>query len=105
MEFRFKRIAIKIGSNVLTKSDGTLDTESMSNLTDQIAKLYHQGIEIVVISSGAVASGRSILGLNKKMDIVDQRQLYSTVGQAKLYQLVLGFFCQTSHHYRASAYH
>ncbi len=50
MEFRFKRIAIKIGRNVLTKSDGTLDTESMSNLTNQIATLYHQGIEIVVIS-------------------------------------------------------
>jgi len=96
MEFRFKRIAIKIGSNVLTKSDGTLDTESMSNLTDQIAKLYHQGIEIVVISSGAVASGRSILGLNKKMDIVDQRQLYSTVGQAKLISLYWDFFAK--HH-------
>jgi glutamate 5-kinase len=37
-----------------------------------------------MISSGAVASGRSIMGLNKKMDVVDQRQLFSAVGQAKL---------------------
>lgn len=81
---RYKRIAVKIGSNVLTRLDGTLDITRMSALVDQIAVLHKKGVEIVLISSGAVASGRSILGLNKKMDVVDQRQLYSAVGQAKL---------------------
>ena len=84
MQMRYKKIAVKIGSNVLTRSDGTLDITRMSALVDQVAVLHKQGIEIVIISSGAVASGRSVLGVQKKMDIVDQRQLFSTVGQAKL---------------------
>ena len=84
MSFRFKKIAVKIGSNVLTRTDGTLDITRMSALVDQIALLHKKGVEIVIISSGAVASGRSILGLHKKMDVVDQRQLFSAVGQAKL---------------------
>jgi len=84
MSLRFKKIAVKIGSNVLTRVDGTLDITRMSALVDQIALLHKKGVEIVLISSGAVASGRSILGLAKKMDVVDQRQLFSAVGQAKL---------------------
>jgi len=84
MSLRFKRIAVKIGSNVLTRTDGTLDITRMSALVDQIAQLHKKGVEIVLISSGAVASGRSVLGISKKMDVVDQRQLYSAVGQAKL---------------------
>lgn len=81
---RFRKIAVKVGSNVLTRPDGKLDITRMSALVDQIALLHRQGVEIVLISSGAVASGRSILGINKKMDVVDQRQLFSAVGQAKL---------------------
>ncbi len=81
---KFKKIAVKIGSNVLTRVDGTLDVTRMSALVDQIAFLHKKGVEIVVVSSGAVASGRSILGIHKKMDVVDQRQLFSAVGQAKL---------------------
>ncbi|HJV79174.1 MAG TPA: glutamate 5-kinase [Paludibacter sp.] len=84
MSFRFKRIAVKIGSNVLTRADGTLDITRMSALVDQISLLHKKGVEIVMISSGAVASGRSVMGINKKMDVVDQRQLFSAVGQAKL---------------------
>jgi glutamate 5-kinase len=81
---KFKKIAVKIGSNVLTRADGTLDITRMSGLVDQIAQLHKNGVEIVLISSGAVASGRSVLGIDRKMDVVDQRQLFSAVGQAKL---------------------
>lgn len=89
---KFKKIAVKIGSNVLTRADGTLDITRMSSLVDQISLLYKKGVEIVLISSGAVASGRSILGINKKLDVVDQRQLYSAVGQAKLINLYYDLF-------------
>ncbi len=84
MSLRFKKIAVKIGSNVLTRADGTLDVTRMSALVDQISQLHKKGVEIVMISSGAVASGRSVMGISKKIDVVDQRQLYSAVGQAKL---------------------
>lgn len=80
----FRRIAVKIGSNVLTRQDGTLDITRMSALVDQVAELRAAGIEVILISSGAVASGRSELNITRKMDSVDQRQLFSAVGQAKL---------------------
>ena len=81
-----KRIAVKIGSNVLTRADGTLDVTRMSALVDQIAELHHRGIEVIMISSGAVASGRSELRrfVHRPLDSVAQRQLFSAVGQAKL---------------------
>jgi len=82
--YRFKRIAIKIGSNVLTRKDGTLDVTRMSALVDQVAALHKEGLEVILISSGAVASGRSEIKVKNKLDNVSARQLFSAVGQAKL---------------------
>jgi len=82
--YRYTRIAVKVGSNVLSREDGTLDVTRMSALVDQIAELRKAGIEVILISSGAVASGRGELKLSKKLDSVEQRQLFSAVGQAKL---------------------
>ncbi len=86
MQTIYKRIAVKVGSNVLTRADGTLDVTRMSAIVDEIAALRSMGVEVVLISSGAVASGRSELrGLAaKNLDTVGQRQLFSAVGQAKL---------------------
>ncbi|MEG1684448.1 MAG: glutamate 5-kinase [Bacteroides sp.] len=84
MTYQFTKIAVKIGSNVLTRKDGTLDATRMSALVDQVAELHKAGVEVILISSGAVASGRSEIKAFKKLDSVDQRQLYSAVGQAKL---------------------
>ena len=84
MKYQFTKIAVKIGSNVLTRRDGTLDVTRMSALVDQVAELYKAGIEVILVSSGAVASGRSEIKPSKKLDSVDQRQLFSAVGQAKL---------------------
>ncbi|MEG1401829.1 glutamate 5-kinase [Bacteroides sp.] len=84
MKQEFTRVAVKVGSNVLTRPDGTLDVTRMSALVDQIAELHQAGVEIILVSSGAVASGRSEIRTDKKLDSVDQRQLFSAVGQAKL---------------------
>ena len=79
-----KRITIKVGSNVLTRPDGTLDITRMSALTDQIAELHRRGLEIILVSSGAVASGRSEVHPDMELDSVAARQIFSAVGQAKL---------------------
>ena len=50
MAFQFTKVAIKVGSNVLTRKDGTLDITRMSALVDQIAELYKNGVEVVLIS-------------------------------------------------------
>ena len=78
------RITVKAGSNVLTRPDDTLDITRMSALVDQIAGLHKSGIQVILVSSGAVASGRSEIRPQHKLDSVDQRQLFSAVGQAKL---------------------
>ena len=80
-----KRITVKIGSNVLTRKDGTLDVTRMSALVDQIVELNRRGVEVVIVSSGAVASGRSELrSASSALDAVSARQLFSAVGQTKL---------------------
>ena len=91
---KFKRIVVKIGSNVLTRADGTLDTDRMQSLVGQVAELHRQGMEIILVSSGAVASGRSEMRLQKKLDPVAARQLFSAVGQAKLINRYYEMFAQ-----------
>lgn len=87
-----KRIAIKIGSNVLSRADGKLDITQMSALVEQIAGLYHEGYEIILVSSGAVAAGRGEIGADASLDEVSSRQLYSAIGQAKLINRYYDFF-------------
>lgn len=79
-----KRIVVKIGSNVLTRDDGSLDVTRMSAFVDQVAALYRSGMEVLIVTSGAVACGRSILKPGHSLDGVEQRQLYSAVGQVSL---------------------
>ena len=89
-----KKIAIKIGSNVLTRPDGMLDIDRMSDLVSQIAGLRKSGVDVILISSGAVASGRNEILPQKKLDAVSSRQLYSAVGQAKLINRYFELFQQ-----------
>ncbi len=85
MAKEYKRVVVKIGSNVLTSADGTLDMDRIAALTDQIAKLHKAGVEVIMVSSGAVASGRSLITTHsRKLDAVAARQLFSAVGQARL---------------------
>lgn len=87
-----KRIVVKIGSNVLTRKDGKLDVTRMSALVDQIAALRRQGIEVILVSSGAVACGRRELKVEHELDSVEQRQLFSALGQVKLVGLYYDLF-------------
>ncbi len=87
-----KRIVVKIGSNVLTRHDGYLDVTRISSFVDQIAEIRNMGTEVIVVSSGAVACGRSIVHSSLDMDSVEQRQLYSAVGQVRLMNLYYELF-------------
>ena len=87
-----KRIVVKIGSNALTRSDGRLDVTRMSALVDQIAWLRQHDYEVILVSSGAVACGRRELDVSHELDSVEQRQLFSALGQAKLIGLYYDLF-------------
>ncbi len=94
MEFRYRKITVKIGSNVLTKSDGTLNVSRIAHLVDQIAYLHKNGIEVILVSSGAVAAGRAVMEPAKKTDAVSKRQLWAALGQVKLITRYTDFFSE-----------
>jgi glutamate 5-kinase len=94
MQFLYKKITVKIGSNVLAKPDGTLNVSRIAHLVDQFAFLRKNGVEVVVVSSGAVAAGRAVLEPEKKTDSVSQRQLWSALGQVKLISRYSDFFSE-----------
>jgi glutamate 5-kinase len=64
----------------------------MSALVDQIAWLRKQDYEVILVSSGAMASGRGELKVSHDLDSVEQRQLFSAVGQVKLVGLYYDLF-------------
>ena len=92
------RIVIKVGSNVLTTSSGKLDITRLSSLVDQIAWLKSRGDKVVLVSSGAVACGRGELKVENALDSVEQRQLFSAIGQVKLVNLYYDLFREYNIH-------
>ena len=87
-----QRLVIKVGSNVLTRPDGTLNITLISAIVDQIAELRKLRNEVILVSSGAVASGRSELRIESHLDSVEQRQLFSAIGQVRLINLYYDLF-------------
>lgn len=93
-----KRIVVKVGSNVLTTDSGKLDITRMSSLVDQIAWLRQNAYDVVLVTSGAVACGRKELQVNHSLDSVEQRQLFSAMGQVKLINLYYDLFREYNIH-------
>jgi glutamate 5-kinase len=93
-----KRIVVKVGSNVLTRDDGKLDVTRMSAIVDQIVWLRNHDYEVILVSSGAMASGRDELKVDHKLDSVEQRQLFSALGQVKLIGLYYDLFREYNVH-------
>jgi glutamate 5-kinase len=88
----FKKIVIKVGTNVLTREDGLLDITTISHLVDQLAKIKSQGIEVLLVSSGAVGAGLSLIKLSNGLNKVVQRQVLSSIGQIKLMNIYTDLF-------------
>lgn len=86
------KIVIKVGSNVLTRLDGKPNITTMSSLVDQIVSLQKLGHQVVLVSSGAVACGKSAISPSKDLSPVEARQLFSSVGQISLINLYSQFF-------------
>ena len=84
MSLLYNRIVVKVGSNVLTREDGMLNVTRMAHIVDQIAALRKAGLQVILVTSGAVAAGRAEVELQRKLDPVSSRQLWSAVGQVKL---------------------
>lgn len=88
------RIIIKVGSNVLTRSDGKPDLDRIKSLVGQFADFKKAGNEIIIVSSGAVAAGRSIIKLEEKSNLVASRQVLASIGQVALMNIYAGLFAK-----------
>jgi len=88
----YKKVVVKLGTNVLTRTNGALDITAISHIVDQIVELKQQGIEVILVSSGAVGAGRSAIQLSKSLNKIVQRQVYSAIGQIHLLNLYNNLF-------------
>lgn len=82
------RVVVKIGSSSLTDAAGVIDVEAIQRISAQVAAIGTAGHEVVIVSSGAVASGLPVLGISSGERPTDSRtlQAISAVGQARLMQ-------------------
>ncbi|MEK7143443.1 MAG: glutamate 5-kinase [Patescibacteria group bacterium] len=87
----YKRVIIKIGSGVISK-EGQFDAQAGEHIVEQIVSLNKTGVEIVLITSGAVATGRGILKLSDKIESIVQKQVFASVGQVKLMSFYADIF-------------
>jgi glutamate 5-kinase len=81
--YNARRVVVKVGSNVLTEDHG-LNLKAIRSISRQICRLIDGGIEIILVSSGAMASGIRKVGLDKRPDEIPKRQAIAAVGQAGL---------------------
>ncbi len=79
-----RRIVIKIGTNTLSRPDGHPDLWFLAAVADDVVELRAQGREVLIVSSGAIGSGRAALGLKEKPREIRQRQACAAVGQPRL---------------------
>ncbi|WP_346796584.1 glutamate 5-kinase [Halomonas sp. Bachu 37] len=81
-----RRVVIKIGSALLTNDGRGLDEAAIGGWVDQIAELHRQGVEVLLVSSGAVAAGMVRLGWHTRPGAVHELQAAAAVGQNGLTQ-------------------
>jgi len=79
-----KRIVVKIGSAVLLKDSDGLNVQHIENLADGISKLKKNKYEFVIVTSGAVAAGRSKLNFSGKIESIPNKQAAAAIGQCRL---------------------
>jgi len=90
----YHRIVAKFGTSLLTGGGEHLDENMMSGLVTQVAGLQEQGLELLVVSSGAIAAGRSKLGLTRRIRGIPYKQVLASAGQSRLMNLYEKLFGQ-----------
>ncbi len=79
-----KRLVIKIGSSSLVKKNGQINEKNITTLTKEIKKLKDMGVEVALVTSGAIAVGFPKLGLSKKPTQMAKKQACAAIGQPAL---------------------
>lgn len=83
---KIHKMVVKVGTSTLTRGGNKLSRRYMLGLVQQLVQLHHEGIEIVLVSSGAIAGGRELLNFPKLDRSLPSKQMFSSIGQVKLMQ-------------------
>ncbi|WP_325603514.1 glutamate 5-kinase [Nocardioides sp.] len=79
-----RRVVVKVGSSSLTTADGGIDPARIRHLVDVLAAARGRGVEVVLVSSGAIAAGLAPLGLTRRPSALATQQAAASVGQGLL---------------------
>jgi glutamate 5-kinase len=90
--FKAKRVVVKVGTYTLSDESGRLDREQIRGIVSQIAAERAKGVEVILVSSGAIAAGVELLGLPERPRDIPSLQAASSVGQGLLLALYTDFF-------------
>ncbi|MDO9250035.1 MAG: glutamate 5-kinase [Hydrogenophaga sp.] len=82
-----RRIVVKVGSSLVTNEGRGLDEEAIGQWSEQLAALVQQGLELIMVSSGAVAEGMKRLGWSERPKEINELQAAAAVGQMGLVQM------------------
>ncbi|MBN1958747.1 MAG: glutamate 5-kinase [Desulfuromonadales bacterium] len=78
-----KRVVVKIGSGVISDAAG-LDEKQVAAISEQVCQLLDRGLEVIVVSSGAVAAGKGQLGIHGRPQTIPQKQAAAAIGQTRI---------------------
>lgn len=93
-----KRIVVKVGSSSLThKETGRLDLNKMEVLIRELCDLRNRGKDVILVSSGAIAVGRNIIGLAERPNELPVKQACAAIGQCRLMMIYQKIFAEYNH--------
>ena len=93
-----RRVVVKVGSGILVDQDHRLDEERISALVEDLVALREGGVQVVLVSSGAVAAGAPLMGLEKQDKTIPQKQACAALGQTRLMALYEQLFSRHGYH-------
>lgn len=89
---KIKRIVVKAGSAIITEESGRIDRHRAGELAAQIADIKSRGIDVVLVSSGAIAAGMEKLGIDERPENIETLQAVASVGQGLLVHMYAELF-------------
>ena len=90
-----KKIVIKIGSSSLTSKADGLDKVGMKRFVNEVSSLIKRGMEVIIVTSGAIAAGLESLNIKKKPEDITLLQAAASIGQVELMRLYSNLFLKS----------
>lgn len=87
-----KHLIVKVGSSSLCDEKGNIDSQRILGLVQQIAHIRQRGIQVTLVSSGAISAGMKAMNLRKKPETIPEKQALAAIGQASLMKIYEDMF-------------